>query len=305
MIGTAIQKLRAAAGEGLNEDRLIDLVLRLTLIYHLGLFPSHVSHAVFPVFFLAAIGLIFRPALRHPLFWAALILVFGFHMTTQSVTASSRVLNFCWCIAIFISLLPGCDTKRVLVLNVRLLIGVIFAQAILWKVVIKQEFVDGSFMRYSLLFCEVFNDRVTHSGLISPEIQASNQQVWHAIINGEGAVQPQAFQEPAHLKILAWIMTIWTLLTEALLALAFLSPDRWKLARYRHPVLLAFMSTVFVFIPLWIFGGIFVAMGLIATSSREWRIRVCYILVYFLLMSVTWFMEPALAMFYIRSYLGS
>ncbi len=276
---------------GIDDDTRLELMLKLTLIYHLGLLTNHASRASFPAFFLAILGLVFSRVLRHPIFWAAVVGVFGIHLAVKEVSFSSRFLNFYWCVAIFIALLCGRYRQSILALNGRLLIGLVFLLAILWKTIFETDFINGITMRYSLLFCYIFNHRVVWMGLIDSNTHEANLEIWNSLAEADGPVAPIPVNETSLLTVIAWTATIWTIVIEALLALSFLSPNRWRIAKLRPIAMLVFIWTVYLFLPVWIFGALFCVLTIAVLPPREGRWLILLVVTFFVQAILQWYID--------------
>jgi hypothetical protein len=285
-----VQRARRAVAAGLTALAAADpytTLLRLSLVYDLAIFPSHASERALAVFLLAGIGLVFERALRHPLFWVCMLAAQAYHLVGAPIAYSARFLNLYWTFAVLIASVSD-SPLRVLAVNARLLIGLVFLQAFAWKAFAHADFVNGSFMRFSLLFCSAFRELTPMFGIIDPGVYAANSDALAAVEALDGPVEPISVIEPALITGIAFVVTGWTLLIEGLCALAFLSPSRWAVARLRHPALLAFMWSIYLVLPVFVFAGIFSAMALALIEQRESKWRLAYIGTFFAMILLEW-----------------
>ena len=128
----------------------VDLALRLTLL-DLLLRPIGVWQIRSVLLVLAGAGLLVPGWLRRPTLWFALA---GFtavrSISDWPLADNHAYLISYWCLAIGLSLIVR-DTDGCLAFNGRLLIGLVFAFAVLWKLALSPDFLDGTFLRVTML----------------------------------------------------------------------------------------------------------------------------------------------------------
>jgi hypothetical protein len=137
------------------EMDVLDLVPRLTL---LTLLLSPMDDPGIRPFglFLAGVGVLFAPAARHPGLWLLLAFLTGGRLIADWPLADNHtyLLSY-WCLAVCISLRMR-EVPAALALNGRLLIGLAFACATLWKAALSPDYLDGTFFRVALQVDERF-----------------------------------------------------------------------------------------------------------------------------------------------------
>ncbi len=139
--------------------------------------------------------------------------------------------------------------------NARLLVGLAFAFAVIWRLALSADFADGSFFRVTLLLDPRFEWLATLAGGIGPEelgaLRAHLLQHVHAAAPGASG----AIELPAGIEGLAVGLTAGVALPESAIAVAFLWPPRSAVSAWRGPLLLAFrMAYVGVFGLLILYG---------------------------------------------------
>ena len=171
--------------------------------------------------------------------------------------------------------------------SARLLVGVTFFFATLWKLVISPDWLDGTFFRVTLLADPRFHDLAVLAGGATWDTLDAFDAALTGFLSGTGG-WPAAFVEPPGLSRLALALTAVTAVIEAGIALAFLWP---RLARFRNALLIAFGATTFAFATVRGFGFLLMTLGLAQCEDDERRTRIAYVATLFLIeayRSVPW-----------------
>jgi hypothetical protein len=142
-------------------------------------------------------------------------------------------------------------------------VGLSFAFATLWKLVLSPDYLDGTFFRVWLLVDERFEDLARVAGGLTPP--------------GLGVEHYPALVEPAALRGLAGVLTAATLALEAIVALLFLAPAPARGAWLRHAALLVFCAAAYALAPVTGFGWLLLAMGLSVVGGDALRLRLLYV----------------------------
>jgi len=258
-----------------------ELAIRLTLIYLL-LKPLEVWFVHVPAIVLAGAALLVPKIARSPTLWLLLTLLSaGQVLWRWNWIDNHQYLLVYWCLAVYCSLKTN-DPGRVLALNGRLLIGVTFTLALVWKVFLTAEFADGSLF-HELLLTDPRFQRL--SGLVgmSESMRFENDLVLRQMTKGR--LISGTLEGPHSLIGLAHFMTWWTILTETALAIAFLWPGRNKLvAGFRDVTLLLFCWTAYSFGNVTGFAWLLLTMGIAQCVGERKRIRFVYLLTYVLVL---------------------
>jgi hypothetical protein len=258
------------------------VALRLTLL-GLVLRPPAGAWIRAATLALAAVGLLWPRALRHPALWLALAVPLGARVVSGWPLGDNHAYLFVyWCAAAAIAL-RAAESRAALAWNARVLVGLVFAFATLWKVGLSDDFADGRFFRAVLVTDERFEPLARVAGGVNGDDLAALRAFVRAPVSGELPPLADPPREPTRLRRVAILATYWTLAIEGALALAFLWPGP-ALARLRDPLLLLFCATTFAFAPVEGFGWLLLAMGAAQSDPRRPRVRLAYVAVFALLL---------------------
>jgi hypothetical protein len=266
-----------------------DLPLRLSLL--LLLLAPVGSWELRPfVRLVAAGGLLSGVAARSPWTWLALTGLTGWRVVADWPLADNHAyLLAYWCLAVLLSQLVP-DPAAALGVSGRLLVGLAFAFATLWKLVLSPDYLDGTFFRVWLLVDPRFEDLARLVGGLSPaELDASRTFLQPPPTLG--VEHYPALVEPAALRRGAECLTFAALALEGLLAVLFLAPVPARRPWLRHAPLLAFCAATYAVAPVVGFGWLLLAMGLAGVPGDALRLRLVYLACFALLLlhdSIPW-----------------
>jgi hypothetical protein len=252
----------------------VDGALRLTLLALL-LQPVGEWRIRPALLVLAALGLVLPGRIRSPWLWAALATLTGLRVVLDWPMADNHAYLLCWwCLAIALSLLAA-DVATVLAHNARLLLGLVFAFATLWKVALVPDFLDTRFFRVALVTDRRFEWVATSVAGLSPDQLSAlrafvSQHVDGPALAGERPDQPERFRRTAAFA------TGWTVALEAGVAFAFLAPLGWRLSRWRDALLLLFTLTTYTIAPVEGFGWLVLALGFSQVEAARGWMRPAY-----------------------------
>lgn len=252
-----------------------DFALRLTLL-DLLLRPVG-DWMVRPILLgLAAAGLLFPGTARTPSLWWLLTLFSGLRVLFDYPLPDNHAYLLCyWCLTISLALRAG-DSSAFLSKSARILVGLVFAFATLWKLVLSPDFADGTFFRVTFLTDPRFGDLSRLAGNLSGETLATHREYLkqHADL-GLTLLPPLPY--PARLQTLAIAFTAWTLAIEAFLALTFLWPGKHGPARLRDAALLLFCASTYAIATVEGFGWLLLAMGIAQCPPERRRTLALYL----------------------------
>jgi hypothetical protein len=232
----------------------------------------HVDEAWYirtPIVVLCIAALVRRSLYRRASFWLVVTLILAVkHYGTWYAMANHEYLINYWCLALGLSFLTP-DPRKAIALNARILIGLAFAFATLWKV-ISRDFLDGTFFHLLLLKSEHFRYVAQTIGGLASETIRENHQAILAFYGNSSAVPTAQLHSTALMPWIAGFLTLWTLVIEASIAVSFLSPVGRLVSRWRDALLLVFLITTYLITPVVGFGWILAAMG-VAQCNATFR----------------------------------
>lgn len=257
-----------------------DLALRLTLV-NLLLRPVG-SWAARPfTVALAALGLLVPGLFRAPLVWLGLTVLTGFRVVLDwPLPDNHAYLLFYWCLAVTISLVMG-DPGRLLAINARLLIGLVFAFSVLWKLVLSPDFMNGTFFTVTLLSDPRFEGFARVAGGLSEQ----GYEALREFIRGGGELYASGAvpEIPPRLLALSTFLTYWTIAIEAAVAVLFFLPLRLAISGLRDYLLILFCLTTYGVANVDGFGWLLLAMGVAQAGEGRNRVRLFYIAAFLLI----------------------
>jgi hypothetical protein len=257
-----------------------DLPLRLTLLLLLLVPVGGWELRPFELL-LAAAGLLSAAVARSPWTWLVLTACAGWNLVCDwPMSDNHAYLLAYWCLAVWLSRLVP-EPAAALATSARLLVGLAFAFATLWKLVLSPDYLDGTFFRVWLLVDDRFESLARLVGGLSAADLAASRTFLQPP-PGLGAEHYPALVEPLALRRTAEVLTFAVLGLEALVALLFLAPVRrpWL----RHAPLLAFCATAYAVAPVVGFGWLLLAMGLAVVPVGATRLRLAYVACFALLL---------------------
>lgn len=233
---------------------------------------------------LAATALVVRPLQWSPLLWFGLAAVFILSFQTTWFEQNNHdYLKLYWCVAAGISLLAA-SPKRALAWNARILIGLCFLFATLWKL-FSPDYLNGEFFHYFLLQDTRFELIAWGLGGLSPEELAPGR-VDRVLYTAIG--DPNAGVTVAYASAVGWIspiLTWWTVLIEGTVAVAFLSPLGSAISKWRDILLVVFMISTYIIAPVLFFAWVLCGAGVIQSDSERIRFApLLYIIVFIMIL---------------------
>ena len=249
-----------------------DTALRLTAIALLlrPMGPWFVRPAILAA---AVLVLIFPRALRQWQVWGALAVLTAIRIIFDWPLADNHIyLLGYWLFAVSLAL-RSTDAASTLADASRALIGLAFAFAVVWKVALSPDFLDGRFFRVTLVTDPRFAAVAQMiGGLSADQLKAAHEAV-ALLPHGAELLDPPVMVEPARLRLFAMATTWGTLLIETLVAGLMLSRARLS-GPLRHLALLSFCVVTYAFAPVAGFGWLLLVMGLAQVEARQvWLAR--------------------------------
>ena len=273
---------RAVYHELVSMD-VFDLVARMTLLL-LILYAGSYWYIHVPMTVVCVCGLLTPLLYRSSLYWFALTLVMGFGnaMNWYSIDNHKYLMTY-WCLALSVALSYGERAPQVLASNARLLIGLCFAFAVLWKALLSSDFLDGSFFLFTLLEDSRFEEVARLLGGVTIEDQIANAIQMSDLCKSELNMTAVQLYYPQRLMDLAIALTWSSVVLELLVAVAFLCPAIRRLYAVRDWLLILFAVTTYAIATVAGFGWLLVIMGCAQCDPQRRVTRVSYVFVFFLI----------------------
>jgi hypothetical protein len=238
----------------------------------------------------AALGLLSPRALRHPAFWTALTCLAALRIASGWPTNDNHAyLLVYWCIAAALATLASAapTRDRILAWNGRVLIGLTFVFATLWKVALSPDFLDGTFFRVSLVDDTRFESFAQLAAGLDPDALFDLRDLVRLHVDGVFVPWSGMPAPPARLHAVAGALTVATIAIEAALAIAFLAPLGTLPSRARHALLALFCATTYVLAPVAGFGWLLLSMGVAQCEPERVRARLVYVAAFAIVLFAT------------------
>lgn len=210
---------------------------------------------------LLALVMLFSPRLMQSK-WAWIILsgLLGINNFWRwSLLVNHEYLTTYWVLACTLALYAPAPEK-VMAWNARLLIGLCFALAAIWKF-LGGEYLDGSFLHLTFLLDPRMAMGAFLFGGVEGGVLQQNRTLLEAM-QTTGSIGPQVLQSSPRMAAMSLLLSYWTIFIEAIAALSFLLPRPKILTRLRYWILLLFIFTTYTVIPVLAFGALLLIMGL-------------------------------------------
>ena len=259
-----------------------DTALRLTSVALL-LRPMGPWYVRAPILGLAILTLASSGALRRSGVWLALSVLIALRIASDWPLADNHIyLLSYWCLAAALALRSGAPSGT-LAWNARWLIGLAFACAVVWKLLLSPDFLDGRFFRVTLQTDPRFAEVTQIVGGLTPDQLAANGRALEPVPEGAELLDPPSVAEPARLRRFAQVSTWGIVFLEGAVAALMLIPFATPAVLVgRHAALLLFCVTTYAFAPVAGFGWLLLVMGIAQVASRQTWLRGLYVAAFLL-----------------------
>ena len=257
----------------------IDIALRLTLV-GLLLRPMGPWFVRAPLLLLSMLGLISGAWLRAPALWLALAVLVAVRVFVEWPLPDNHIyLLAYWWLGVAMAL-RFADPASQLARTSRLLLGLVFAFAVLWKAALSPDYRDGRFFAVTLLTDDRFTEAVQLVGGLSDAQLRENREYLTPLPEGAELLAPPMLHAPPRFRLLVLVATWGTLAIEALAAGLWLTPLTRRLLVARHAVILLFCLTTYAFAPVAGFGWLVIVLALVTCLPDDRLLRALYIATY-------------------------
>ena len=181
----------------------IDIALRLTLV-GLLLRPMGPWFVRAPLLLLSMLGLISGAWLRASALWLVLAILVAVRVVVEWPLPDNHIyLLAYWCLAVSLAL-RFADSSRQLARSSRLLLGLVFAFAVLWKAVLSPDYRDGRFFAVTLVTDDRFSEVVQLIGGLSDAQLRENREYLTPLPEGAELLTPPVLHEPLRFRLLVF-----------------------------------------------------------------------------------------------------
>ncbi len=231
---------------------------------------------------LAVLGALLFPVMLHSgRYWLAVsgVLIAGLLPALHKIDNHIFLAAY-WTFAVAASLFASAP-QIALRTNARLLLGLCFLFATLWKL-ISLEFMRGAFFQMTFLVDARFADFAMYVAGVSGEALATNMERYSGLRDPTSSLMQISLQSAPRVAVLALATAYWTVWIEAVIAVAFLWRGDRGPARIRNPALLVFMVSAYGVAPVPGFAALLAILGFANCRREETRARWLYLLAFLL-----------------------
>jgi hypothetical protein len=261
-----------------TEERFVEIVLIMTAVTLL-IFMRRTPMLSEVLLLMIPAALIFREVITSKYYWSilAILVLAGFTSILHSAD-NHYYLTIYWTLAIALCLW----TKNHLVsitFNARILIGLCFFFATLWKVM-APGFLDGTFFYFTFLTDSRFFEFAELFGGVDREMRSHNLLVYEALKNPlNRSVEGELISTP-FIAGLSIFLACWTVFIEGWVALAFLAPRSALISKWRDIPLIIFMVTTYPIATVIGFAVLLSVMGFAQCHEENKHMRVVYLAIF-------------------------
>ena len=237
-----------------------------------------------PLVLLCISGIVIRAARSSPALWFAIAMfVLAHDIVGWADVDNHKWLMGWWCVAVgMTALAPGNFQLKVIKINGRLLLGLCFAFATVWKL-LSADYMDSTFFKSELLTDSRFRDAAHYVGGVEMEDLKENRKSRHGFRKSyrkdAEPLESVTLTSGDRIDALAIAMTWWTLFIEGLIAVVCLWPGDRLIAIIRSMVVLVFAATTYILAPVMGFGWMVIVMGFAQCPEQYKKLRASFLIV--------------------------
>ncbi len=180
-----------------------------------------------------------------------------------------------WCVGCTLAVASG-SRDAVLRQNARMLVGICFALAVIWKLAAGQ-FVDGSFLHWTFLEDGRVESTSMLVGNLSADQLAENRSLISLLKSSPGDGVGVTLSTSDGLRWVTLAMSWWTLLIETAVAVTFLAPRHSRIAKLRDWTLIIFVATTYGLLPVIGFAFTLCILGFMQCEPERRRTGLAYL----------------------------
>ncbi len=237
-----------------------------------------------PLIILSVTGIVIRAARSSPAFWFAIsMFIIAHNMVSWANVDNHKWLMGWWCVALGMTALAPVEAQlKVIKFNARLLLGLCFAFATIWKL-ISVDYMDSTFFKFELLTDSRFRDAAQYVGRVDGEDLKENRKIRDQYKRSyrKDAEPSESFTLVSSplVDLMAIGMTWWTIFIEGLIAVVCLWPGDRLVAIIRTTVVLVFAATTYLLAPVLGFGWMVVLMGFAQCPEKYKKLQASLLVV--------------------------
>jgi hypothetical protein len=261
----------------------LDIVRILTLLVLIQHGPKDWYVRV-PLTILVLFGIIVRELRAKPWFWFVIAsFILSHDIVTWPGVDNHKWLMGWWTGAMWmVHLAPQASQLAVMKVNARLMLGLVFTLATLWKIWTPQ-YMEGSFFEYELLADKRFKEAAIWVGGATDEGLDKNRDMKNDLLTSyrkdAEPLEFVGFESGEYVDLLAVGMTWWTIAIEGALGVLALWPGNGMIAIARTLVALAFTASTYLLAPVMGFGWMVIILGFGQCPERYKKLRVSFLFV--------------------------
>jgi hypothetical protein len=255
------------------------LILKMTVLVAM-LFIKNTSIQHILILTIGSGMLLTSILIKNKLMWTLLaLLVVYFDYTKWFVIDNHQYLLAYWVLTCTVAVYAQ-DTERILRINAKILIGLAFLFATMWKI-IGLEYFDGHFLHYTMLIDSRMDVFAVFQGGLSPQTVSDNHQLLKTLLEYP-ELKSLPLTTTSSLLAFATLLCWLTILIEGLIALFFILPFA-KIQAYRDVALLVFIFPTYIFFPVPGFGLTLCTMGISQVQSNHPKLFMGYLIAFVLM----------------------
>jgi hypothetical protein len=275
-----INKLTTPASDPGSAGLVLRLTVLILLLRPMG--PWWIGPLLLAI---AVLALVFPRVLFAPGTWFGLAFLTVARILQDWPLADNHIyLLAYWCLAIGLAL-GSCNAISALGRSSRLLIGLAFLFAVMWKVVLSPDYLDGRFFRATYLTDPRFENVTGFVGGLTNDQLAESREYMRPLPEGSVRAEVPRLHDTPSFTALVFFSTWVTVVLEALCAIFFLIPLRDRSSTVAHVLLLLFCVTTYAVAPVAGFGWLLLTMGLASVSPEHRSLRTAYVIGWLLVLA--------------------
>jgi hypothetical protein len=237
-----------------------------------------------PLILLSITGILVHAARSSPHLWFTIAMfVLAHDIVNWEGVDNHKWLMGWWCIALgMTALAPREHELTVIKVNARLLLGLCFAFATIWKLA-SADYMDSTFFKFELLADSRFRDTAHYVGGAETDDLKENhklrREIRRSFRKDAEPVDSVTLSSGPRIDLLATAITWWTIFIEGAIALLFLWPGDRLIAILRTMVILVFAATTYLVAPVLGFGWMVIVMGFTQCPEQHKKLRASLLVV--------------------------